>query len=128
VFADGSQATVEPYEGKRRIYHCGNQFIVVRPVEVPATLLVVVDANKATIGQTDGENIQVLWHETSMVPRKHKAGGQSQRRFERDRERALLQWLRHVGEQTRACLKDGQGLLVGGPGMTKDRYIKDLPI
>jgi len=88
-------------------------------------LLVVVDANEATIGETDGEFINVLWHEDSMVPRKHGKGGQSQQRFQRDRERALIQWLKLVAEKIQ-LLHNNRAIVVGGPGMTKDRLLQYL--
>ena len=86
-----------------------------------------MDANEACIGRTNGERIEVLWRETSFVPRKHNAGGQSKERFARGREEALKHWLRKVAENvTHHFPQDGK-LVVGGPGMTKDKFIKELP-
>lgn len=39
-----------------------------------------------------------LYHDTSLVPHKHDAGGQSQRRFERGREEELKHWLKEISE------------------------------
>jgi len=91
------------------------------------TLIVVADADEATIGETDGENIRVLWHERSMVPRKHGKGGQSQRRFERGREEALKSWLRHVVEQIKSQGSDRK-IIVGGPGFTKNLLVKEMHV
>jgi len=44
---------------------------------------VCFDANDMYIGEFNGKQIQQLYHHYSLVPRKHGAGGQSQRRFER---------------------------------------------
>ena len=94
------------------------------------TLLVTVDANEAAIGLYDGENIRIIWEDNSMVPKKHRKGGQSQRRFERDRERALQSWLRHVVEQVSLASDNCptiKNIIVGGPGMTKDLFVKEMP-
>lgn len=100
------------------------------------TLIVVVDANEATIGETDGENIRVLWHERSMVPRKHGKGGQSQQRFARGREEALKSWLRHVVEQIKTLGTMGthgndgndRKIIIGGPGYTKNVLVKEMHV
>lgn len=67
----------------------------------------------------------VLFNEISMVPKKHRKGGQSQRRFERDRERALQSWLRYIVEKVESY---DMKIIIGGPGMTKDKFIKELHI
>ena len=61
-----------------------------------------------------------------MVPRKHDAGGQSQRRFERGRDEALKHWLRKVADIVKEHHTD-RALIIGGPGMTKERFVKELP-
>lgn len=96
------------------------------PKEFLDKLLIVVDANEATIGLTNGEKIQILWHDISMVPRKHSKGGQSAQRFERGRREALKHWLRQVKEVALLYSKD-RTLIIGGPGMTKESFQKELP-
>jgi len=125
LFTDGTEVIVENYDGAQRHYHCGKDYLKVQVAHLPPKLLVVVDANEATIGEIDGEQIGILWHEISMVPRKHKAGGQSQHRFERDRDRALKQWLKLVADKVMAFHKD-RPITIGGPGMTKQRLIPYL--
>jgi len=77
------------------------------------------------VGESDGERVRVLWSETSHVPRKHDMGGQSKARFQRGREEALKAWLRKVAEILAAELR-GRSMVIGGPGMTKDSFIKEL--
>ena len=125
-FSNGEELIVEEYNGRRQIYHCGHQYKKIEIKNISPTLLVVVDAREATIGETDGENINILWSDTSMVPNKHHMGGQSQMRFQRDRERALQSWLRSVLEQVKQ-LHNGRDIIIGGPGMTKDKFIKEFP-
>ncbi len=68
----------------------------------------------------------MLWCRDSGVPRKHDAGGQSNRRFERGREEKLKQWLRAVVD---VLIETDRGLpfIVAGPGMTKDKFVEELP-
>jgi peptide subunit release factor 1 (eRF1) len=126
IFTDGDETIIEDYDGIKQLYHCGREYKRLERKTFDPILLIVIDANDSAIGTTDGERVTVLWHKQSLVPRKHRAGGQSQRRFERDRERALKGWLRMVVD----VLKDyheGRNIIVGGCGMTKDLFIKELP-
>lgn len=125
-YSDGEEILVEEYGGVERRYICGREYE--RPVErkVDPFLLVVVDAKEAAIGSTDGERVLPLWNDTSHVGGKHKSGGQSQARFQRGRDEILKFWLRMVGEKLRFYF-DGQDIIVGGAGMTKDQFIAELP-
>jgi peptide chain release factor subunit 1 len=78
------------------------------------------------VGITNGERIEVLWNDRSMVQGKHKAGGQSAQRFERGRNEALKHWLRKVRDVV-ISYGDDRELIIGGPGMTKEKFIKELP-
>lgn len=61
-----------------------------------------------------------------MVPRKHNAGGQSKERFARGRDEALKHWLKKVAEIAGDYFNNDDDLIIGGPGMTKDRFVKGL--
>lgn len=124
-FSDGEEIIVVEYEGIRKNYHCGKEYIEIIKNQEPSIVLIVIDASEACIGEISGERINVLWHEESMVPRKHGKGGQSAQRFARGREEALKHWLRKVADKLRA-IYDGRNTIVGGPGMTKDRFIEEL--
>lgn len=126
LYTDGEELLVEEYGGRDRIYRCGREYIRPEPEFVAPYLLIVIDANEATIGITDGEHIRVLWSDDSFVPRKHDKGGQSERRFERGREEALKHWLRKVLEIAIESHM-GRQLIVGGPGMTKAAFVKEMP-
>ena len=125
IFTDGDEIFVEDYDGIKKLYHCGQEYKRIERKVVDPYLLVVIDANNSAIGTSDGERVTVLWHDRSLVPRKHKAGGQSQRRFERDRNRAFMEWIRMVVEKLRAFHKN-QKIIVGGCGMTKDIFVKEM--
>jgi peptide chain release factor subunit 1 len=115
------------------LYRCDNTFhldpLVGMIEDADAYGLVVIDRSEASIGVLRGEHVETLRHTQSMVPSKHTAGGQSQQRFERLIEEAAQTYFRDVAEQVNELLwtrrdKEIQGLLVGGPGHTKDEWLK----
>jgi peptide chain release factor subunit 1 len=75
-----------------------------------------------------GSRIQVLKHYDSLVPSKHHQGGQSSVRFERLIEIAAHEFFKKVAD---ACTDvflnrtELQGILVGGPGYTKEFFVKE---
>src|SRR3989475_6833185 len=90
--------------------------------------LLVIDQGEATVGLLEGKRITPVKNVQSQVPRKHRMGGQSARRFERLHEQAVHEFFKKIGElateafQNRRELK---GLLIGGPGVTKDTFVKE---
>ncbi len=57
---------------------------------------------------------------------KHKAGGQSQRRFDRLIELAAHEFLKRIGDTINDAflsLKDLEGVILGGPGHTKEDFL-----
>jgi peptide chain release factor subunit 1 len=111
-------------------YHCDSKFYL-EPLkdmlrEKKVYGLIVLDRREATIGLLKGRRIEVLDYDTSMVPGKHRQGGQSSVRFERLREIAIHEFYKKVGEMaTNAFLphKDKLvGILIGGPSPTKDEF------
>ncbi len=89
--------------------------------------LIVIDRKEATIGFLKGTRIEVVKHLESMVPSKHHQGGQSSRRFERLIEQAVHEFFKKVGDKANEVFlseKKLRGILVGGPGGTKDMFLK----
>ena len=82
-------------------YHCDSQFFVeplkqiIEYKEVYG--VVVLDRKESTIATLRGKRIDIIKHLTSGVPGKHKAGGQSQRRFDRVIELAAHEFLKRIG-------------------------------
>lgn len=113
------------------IYHCDNQFFVdplkqiIEYKEVYG--VVVLDRKESTIATLRGKRIDIIKHLTSGVPGKHKAGGQSQRRFDRVIELAAHEFLKRIGRHVDEAflpLKDElKGVLIGGPGHTKNDFV-----
>lgn len=119
---------------KTRMYRCDQTFvldILKEQLEHREQYgLVVMDRREATIGLLKGTSVIVKEHMTSGVPGKIKAGGQSAPRFERIREGMAIEFYKRISE---VCnkeflpeLQNLKGILVGGPGPTKEEFIEYL--
>jgi len=89
--------------------------------------ILLVDASAATIATLQGRKLQIVRHETSGVPGKTRAGGQSARRYERVREMRLNDYFRRVGNHANEAfmpIQNLKGLILGGPGHTKYNFEK----
>ncbi len=90
--------------------------------------LVVIDRSEATVGILRGKAIHVIRNLDSLVPSKHRMGGQSAQRFERLIEISANEYYKKVSDiMTESFLNiEGlQGILVGGPGPSKEFFIKE---
>jgi len=112
------------------IYRCDSSFFVEPLWEILAEKrsygLIVVDRSEATIGLLRGKRVQTVKNFPSLVPSKHGKGGQSAQRFERLIEIAAHDFFVKVANvSTEAFLDEGdlKGILVGGPGPTKDFFV-----
>ncbi len=96
--------------------------------------LISIDVNEAAIGLLEGNRLKILGKYTSGIPGKHRAGGQSARRFERLREMAVHQYFDRIANHLNdEFLKDDvfprlSGIIVGGPGFTKNEFLEDAEI
>jgi len=113
-------------------YRCDSQFYTEPLVSMLADKksygLVTIDRQEATIGLLSGNRINVLKHFDSLVPSKHHQGGQSSVRFERLIEIAAHEFYKKVAEACTDAFLDRpelQGILIGGPGATKDFFVKE---
>lgn len=90
--------------------------------------LLVIDRKEATIGFLKGQAITVAKNMQSLVPSKHRMGGQSSLRFERLIEIAANEYFKSVAETCGNIflgVKELKGILIGGPGGTKDFFYKE---
>ncbi|MDH4221603.1 MAG: peptide chain release factor aRF-1 [Candidatus Bathyarchaeota archaeon] len=89
--------------------------------------IIVLDASATTYAVLQGKRLEIVEKITSGVPGKFRAGGQSARRFERQREAKLLEYFKRIGEHADKIflpLPDVKGLIMGGPGPTKYDFQK----
>jgi peptide chain release factor subunit 1 len=90
--------------------------------------ILAVDTSEAGIGILTGDRWETVDTLTSGVAGKHRQGGQSARRFERLRENELNEYYHRVADHARKVFIDQynvRGLIVGGPGPTKDNFLKE---
>ncbi|HOI39150.1 MAG TPA: peptide chain release factor aRF-1 [Methanobacterium sp.] len=111
-------------------YHCDSQFFLEPLEEILEDKeiygLAVIDRKEATIAIMKGKRVDIVKTLTSGVPGKHKAGGQSQRRFDRLIELAAHEFLKRIGEHINEAflaVEDLKGVIIGGPGHTKEDFI-----
>lgn len=88
--------------------------------------ILVIDGNEATIATLKGISLKVVKEVTSGIPGKHRAGGQSARRFARLREAEVNEYFKRVGNHVNKIflqIPDLKGIIVGGPGPTKYDFV-----
>jgi peptide chain release factor subunit 1 len=89
--------------------------------------VVVIDSSEAVVAIVRGQRMDVLQEFSSGIPGKHRAGGQSARRYERIREQAMNDYFHRIGRHTYELLAEQpglKGLIIGGPGPTKQDFVE----
>ncbi|MFQ6124738.1 MAG: peptide chain release factor aRF-1 [Candidatus Heimdallarchaeota archaeon] len=127
-----------PYPVSRKLYVCDNKFRVEyleeQLVEKDSFGLLVLDAGRATLATLSGHHLEINKKLESGVPSKIRAGGQSAARFQRIREEKIHSFLKRVAEHARnlyVIMREEQGepqikgLLIGGPGPIKERFVNE---
>lgn len=119
-----------PEQNKIFLYRCGNEFYV-EPLknmleEKKVYGLISMDNDSCTFGLLKGNEIITLKTITSGVPRKHRAGGQSARRFQRIREGKIIEFYKRIAEHAKELFGDKKldGILIGGPGPAKETFYR----
>ncbi|HTT73618.1 MAG TPA: peptide chain release factor aRF-1 [Thermoplasmata archaeon] len=137
VGADKSEPVtfiVEPPEPLNTyLYRCDSTFFLdplLAMVHEPDVWgLIVMDRAEVTLGLLRGKRVEPLRNRQSQVPSKHGRGGQSAHRFERMIEHAAHEFFVRIGEIAGELFlprKDElKGILLGGPGATKEYFYKE---
>ena len=89
--------------------------------------LMVMDSKEASFGILEGEHLEIIENITSGIPGKTSKGGQSQRRYERERDMELANFFHRVSEHATVAFLESHKvttLIIGGPGLTKDDFLK----
>jgi peptide chain release factor subunit 1 len=92
--------------------------------------LIALDGSIATIASLRGSHLEILKTTRSGAVKKHRAGGQSSVRFQRLHEEAVQRFLKRVADLAKDLFiekgdREVKGVLIGGPGPTKDHFAKD---
>jgi len=137
VGADKSEPVtfiVEPPEPLNTyLYRCDSTFFLdplLAMVHEPDVWgLIVMDRAEVTIGLLRGKRVEPLRNRQSLVPSKHGRGGQSAHRFERLIEHAAHEFFVKVAEMAGELFlprkETLKGILLGGPGATKEYFYKE---
>jgi peptide chain release factor subunit 1 len=89
--------------------------------------LMIVDAKSSYFGLLRAGQIELIKEISSGVHGKSGKGGQSQRRYERERKMELSDYFHRVAEHAKKAFIENSkinALLVGGPGNTKNDFLK----
>lgn len=113
------------------LYRCDSRFHIEylqeQLREREAYGIIVMDASSAIFATLQGRRLDIIREVTSGVPGKHRAGGQSARRFERLREMRLLEYFKRVGKHANEAfleIPNLKGIILAGPGPTKYDFQK----
>ena len=122
---------VPPKPVTQYLYQCDDHFHVewlrdmLREEKVYGILS--IDSSDAGMGILSGDRLEIADILTSGISGKTRKGGQSARRYERGREMELTYYFNRVAEHATRVFIDSNkvtGMIVGGPGPTKDEFLK----
>jgi len=121
-----------PQQLKVGIYRCDSRFFLEpleRMLEVrDAYGVVVMDGREATLAYVKGTEIHIVKKLASLAHQKIRKGGQSSRRYQRLIEESIEKYYVRVGEaMDKHFLGRTKAILLGGPGPTKDNFLKMKP-
>jgi len=123
---EGPYVIIPPEPVNIYLYRCDSKFHInylmdlLKETETYGILL--LDSSEATYATLTGRRLKIVQEITSGIPGKHRAGGQSARRFERLREMQLIDFFKRVGNHANEIflsIPDLKGIILGGPGPTK---------
>lgn len=111
------------------LYRCDSRFHIEHLKELIKEKetygVILVDTSEATFATIRGRRMEIHEEITSGIPGKHRAGGQSARRFERIREMQVNEFFKRVGSHANEIflpIEDLKGIIIGGPGPTKYEF------
>jgi len=105
-------------------FHLDPLFEMIR--EKAAYGIMVIDGSGATYATLKGKRLDVIKSITSGIAGKHRAGGQSARRFQRLREVEVNEFYKRAANYATKIflnIPDFKGVIIGGPGPTKEEFI-----
>jgi len=121
-----------PMPIKANIYRCDSTFLL-EPLQAmleskDVYALLVMDGRDATIAALKGTRVDVEKKVRSLAHAKVRKGGQSAARYERGSEEATNDYYKNVAEAVNNLFAKNdfkiKGLIVGGPGPSKENFLK----
>ncbi len=128
---EGPYVVIPPEPIGIYLYRCDNKFHteylmdLLKETETYGILL--LDTSAATFAIVRGSRLEIIDEITSGIPGKHRAGGQSARRFERLREMQVQEFFKRIGvhaNESFLSIPDLKGIILGGAGPTKYDFEK----
>lgn len=123
-----SQAIEAPKPLKSIIYRCGSSFFL-EPIDAmqehgPVYALICLDLHDASLALLQGTHLDVIWQDESTVPSKQDRGGQSARRYEKNRQIAIKAWFKSSAEHINERLAEANlaGIVISGSGLSKNKF------
>jgi len=128
---EGPYVIIPPEPVKIYLYRCDSKFHLDYLMDILKETetygIILLDSSEATFATLRGRHLEIVQEITSGIPGKHRAGGQSARRFERLRETRLIEFFKRVGNHANEIflpIPDLKGIIIGGPGPTKLDFLK----
>ncbi|MCL5099694.1 MAG: peptide chain release factor aRF-1 [Candidatus Marsarchaeota archaeon] len=121
-----------PQPIKANIYRCDSSFLL-EPIERMMEAkdiygIVLLDGREATVAMLKGTQFVVEKKLRSFAHQKVHKGGQSAARYDRAREESIDDYYKVVGDTINDMFAKYEfkpkGLIVGGPGPTKDNFVR----
>jgi peptide chain release factor subunit 1 len=123
-----SEAIEAPKPLRGIIYRCGAKFFL-DPLEAmedkgPKYAILCLDLSEANIAILQGTSLDMRFHDESTVPQKQSRGGQSNKRFEKNRQLAIIAWFKTFSSAITDALlgEELAGIIISGPGLTKNEF------
>lgn len=121
-----------PEKVKTFRYHCASEFLLwpleemIAPKETYG--LLVIGRKESAVGYVRGNHLETVREFTSGIHGKHRAGGQSQKRYERLIEEGEIRFYRRISAEVNELflsMEDLGGIFIGGPGPSKEKFVND---
>ena len=121
-----------PEKVKTFRYHCASEFLLwpleemIAPKETYG--LLVIGRKESAVGYVRGNHLETVREFTSGIHGKHRAGGQSQKRYERLIEEGEMRFYRRISTEVNELflsMEDLGGIFIGGPGPSKEKFVND---
>lgn len=125
------ETIIPPKPMNQNLYRCSQKFVLEPLEEMIADVetygIILIERQQAILALLKGKRIEIVKNFDSFIPGKFKAGGQSAARFERVIEGMAKEYYRDIAEvanNTFRTIKDLRGIIIGGPGPTKEEFVE----
>ncbi|MCR8487076.1 MAG: peptide chain release factor aRF-1 [Crenarchaeota archaeon] len=123
---------IPPLQIQKKLYTCDSIFrveVLEELLKVRQTYgIIIVERDESTIGILQGSAIKVLKHIETPTHGKHRKGGQSEKRFERQIESVYEYHLKKTADEANKVflpmLDTLNGIIVAGPAFSKEDFVK----